>query len=208
MKRLLDILLTLLAAPVVLPVCLIVAVLVARKLGRPVLFTQRRSGRGGRDFTIYKFRSMTNATDADGTLLPAEQRLTRFGRLLRATSLDELPQLLNVLLGDMSLVGPRPLLPEYNDRYNARQRRRLEVRPGITGLAQVKGRNLISWERKFELDVEYVETRSIWLDLRIIWMTVMLVFRRGAGVEPESGPIMAEFRGSAEGPDSGDGDDR
>lgn len=196
MKRLLDIVLVLLAAPLVVPVCLVVALLVAVKLGRPVLFLQRRAGLDGRTFTIYKFRSMTNAAGDDGELLPAEQRLTRFGRLLRATSLDELPQLLNVLAGDMSLVGPRPLLPEYVERYNARQRRRMDVRPGVTGLAQVKGRNRLSWEQKFELDLEYVENRSLWLDLRIIWLTVMLMLRRGAGVEPEGSAIMPEFRGS------------
>jgi lipopolysaccharide/colanic/teichoic acid biosynthesis glycosyltransferase len=168
---------------------------VALKLGRPVLFTQVRAGRGGRSFTIYKFRSMTDARGPDGELLPAEDRLTPFGRRLRGTSLDELPQLLNVLKGDMALVGPRPLLPEYNGRYDARQRRRLEVRPGVTGWAQVRGRNRLSWEERFELDVEYVERRSLGLDIRIIFMTVGVLLRRGGGVEPEGRAIMEEFRG-------------
>ena len=196
MKRLLDLFLTLLSLPLVLPAGLIVAIMVARKLGRPVLFTQVRAGRHGRPFTIYKFRSMTDARGPDGVPLPAEERLTAFGRALRRTSLDELPQLLNVLKGDMSLVGPRPLLPEYNDRYNDRQKRRLEVRPGVSGLAQVRGRNRLSWEDRFELDVAYVENRSVWLDIRIIFETLMLAVRRGGGVEPEGGAIMPEFRGS------------
>ncbi|WP_417512961.1 sugar transferase [Minwuia sp.] len=199
MKRLFDIVLTLLAAPVILPVCLVTALLVARRLGRPVLFTQQRAGRDGRIFTIFKFRSMTDARHADGVLLPAEDRLTPFGRRLRSTSLDELPQLLNVLRGDMSLVGPRPLLPEYVARYSPEQRRRLDVRPGVTGLAQVLGRNRLSWDEKFALDVAYVDRQSLWLDIRIILMTVGVLLKRGGGVEPEDKAIMEEFRGSDDG---------
>jgi lipopolysaccharide/colanic/teichoic acid biosynthesis glycosyltransferase len=165
------------------------------KLGAPVLFVQRRPGRGGEVFPIYKFRTMTDARDAQGNLLPDGQRLTAFGRWLRRTSLDELPELYNVLRGEMSLVGPRPLLVEYLDRYSPRQARRHEVRPGITGLAQVSGRNAIAWEEKFELDVEYVETMSLAVDLGILARTVWgVVTARGVSAPGEA--TMAVFQGT------------
>ena len=160
------------------PCILIVAILVRLKLGAPILFTQSRPGKNDRVFEIFKFRSMTSETDQHGNLLPDETRLTKFGRFMRATSLDELPGLVNVLKGDMSLVGPRPLLVEYLPRYNARQKRRHEVKPGITGWAQVNGRNAVSWEERFELDVWYVENQSFLLDLKILVMTVGKVVRR------------------------------
>jgi len=196
MKRLLDLILVLLSAPLWVPVGLLTALLVARRLGRPVLFIQTRAGLQGRPFRIYKFRSMTDARDTEGHLLPAEDRLTPFGRKLRQTSLDEIPQLLNVLKGDMSLIGPRPLLPEYNDRYSPEQRRRLEVRPGVSGWAQVKGRNRLSWDERFALDVYYVQNHSLWFDVKIILMTLSLMLKRGGGVEPEGAAIMEEFRGA------------
>ena len=189
MKRFLDILAVLLTAPLWLPVLAIVAVAVRAGMGSPVIFRQRRAGMGGRVFTILKFRTMR---DGDG---PDEERLTSFGRLLRKTSLDELPQLLNVLRGDMSLVGPRPLLVEYLPRYSPEQARRHEVRPGITGWAQVNGRNAISWQRKFELDVWYVDHRSIALDLKILIMTVANVFAR-RGVEGETAATPGPFMGN------------
>jgi sugar transferase EpsL len=161
-----------------LPVQAAVALSVRVVLGRPVLFIQERPGLGGRPFTLYKFRTMGDATDGEGRPLPDEARLGRFGRFLRATSLDELPELVNVLKGDMSLVGPRPLLVEYLDRYTPSQARRHDVRPGITGWAQVNGRNDLPWEEKFVLDVHYVEHRSLRLDLRILAMTATSVVRR------------------------------
>lgn len=194
MKRFLDIALVLLALPVALPLGLLTAALVACRLGRPVLFVQTRAGRNGRPFRICKFRSMTDARGPDGELLPDAERLPPFGRKLRQTSLDELPQLWNVLKGDMSLVGPRPLYVAYNERYDAFQRRRLEVRPGITGLAQVRGRNTLTWKDRFATDVEYVERQSLWLDLKIMAMTVAAILRR-RGVEPADAPVMEEFRG-------------
>ena len=164
------------------------------KLGTPVLFRQQRPGLGGRPFWLLKFRTMTEARDAAGNLLPDAQRLTGFGRFLRATSLDELPELLNVLKGDMSLVGPRPLLMQYLDRYTPEQARRHEVRPGITGWAQVNGRNAITWEEKFKLDVWYVDNWSLWLDIKIIFMTVWKIFKR-EGISQPGQATMEEFRG-------------
>ena len=160
------------------PVMLALAAAIRWRLGSPVLFRQQRPGRGGQIFTIYKFRTMTDARDADGKLRADSQRLTKFGALLRSTSLDELPELWNVLRGDMSLVGPRPLMIEYLERYSPRQARRHEVRPGITGWAQINGRNALSWEQKLALDVKYVENQSFWLDLKILFSTVEKVFRR------------------------------
>lgn len=176
---------------------IIVAILVKKKLGSPVLFKQQRSGLNGKVFMMYKFRSMTDVRDKDGKLLSDEERLPRFGQLLRATSLDEIPEFFNILKGDMSLVGPRPLLVQYLERYNERQARRHEVRPGITGWAQVNGRNAISWEQKFEYDVEYVEKCSFLLDIKIIFMTIKKIFIR-EGISQEGNVTMEEFRGSKE----------
>lgn len=176
-------------------VYIIVAILVKKKLGSPVLFKQQRPGLNGKIFTMYKFRSMTDTKDKDGKLLSDEERLPRFGQLLRATSLDEIPEFFNILKGDMSLVGPRPLLVQYLERYNERQARRHEVRPGITGWAQVNGRNAISWEQKFEYDVEYVEKCSFLLDVKIIFMTIKKIFIR-EGISQEGNVTMEEFRGS------------
>lgn len=181
------------------PVLALTAALIRLTMGRPVLFRQSRAGLGGRVFTLYKFRTMTEERDAEGRLLPDEARLTRIGRLLRRWSLDELPQLFNVLKGDMSLVGPRPLLPEYVSRYNEFQRRRLEVKPGITGWAQVNGRNALSWEQKFELDVWYVDHQSIWLDLKILAMTFWQVLT-GRGINQPGHATMPEFLGEARSP--------
>jgi lipopolysaccharide/colanic/teichoic acid biosynthesis glycosyltransferase/glycosyltransferase involved in cell wall biosynthesis len=189
-KRLADVLLVLATAPMWVPLALVVAALVRARIGRPVLFRQARPGLDGRTFELVKFRTMTGACDAAGRLLPDADRLTRFGRFLRSTSLDELPELWNVLRGDMSLVGPRPLLPQYLARYSARHRRRHDVRPGLTGLAQVSGRNALSWPAKFDLDVEYVERASPWLDARILLATVRSVLRRdgvaAAGPRPRT----------------------
>lgn len=185
MKRLIDVVGAGLLLALAWPLMLVTALVVAVRLGRPVLFTQARVGRHGRIFRIDKFRSMTDARDAAGQLLPDEVRLTPTGRLLRSTSLDELPQLFAILRGDMSLVGPRPLLPEYLPLYSPWHARRHEVPPGLTGWAQVNGRAALAWDDKLDLDVWYVDHRSLWLDLRILAMTAWLVFRRerteGAG---------------------------
>lgn len=177
---------------------LVLAVLVRRRLGGPVLFRQVRPGRGGRPFEMIKFRTMTSERGPDGALLPDARRLTDFGRFLRATSLDELPEIWNVLKGDMSFVGPRPLLVEYLPLYSAREARRHEVRPGITGWAQVNGRNALSWQEKFELDVWYVDHRSLALDLRILRMTARKVFVR-EGISAAGEATMPRFTGSAPG---------
>jgi lipopolysaccharide/colanic/teichoic acid biosynthesis glycosyltransferase len=176
-KRLFDIVIAGLSLVLLAPLMLLTAVSVAALLGRPVLFKQQRPGLHGRPFWLIKFRTMRDARDAQGKALPDAERLTGFGRLLRKTSLDELPELWNVLRGDMSLVGPRPLLMEYLPRYTDEQMRRHEALPGITGWAQVKGRNRLSWEDKFALDVWYVDHRSLWLDIRILAMTLLAVFR-------------------------------
>ncbi|WP_116963015.1 sugar transferase [Fastidiosibacter lacustris] len=177
------------------PIILIVGVLIKVKLGSPIFFKQKRPGKDGKIFTIYKFRTMNNNTDKYGELLADEQRLTKFGKFLRSTSLDELPQLFNVLKGDMSFVGPRALLVEYLPLYSNRQAKRHIVKPGITGWAQVNGRNAISWEDKFELDVWYVENRTFWLDMKILWMTFIKVIRR-TDVNNESHVTMYKFSGS------------
>lgn len=174
---------------------IIVAILVKVKLGSPVIFKQQRPGLNGKIFTMYKFRSMTDAKDKYGKLLSDEERLPRFGQLLRATSLDEIPEFFNVFKGEMSLVGPRPLLIEYLERYNKRQARRHEVRPGITGWAQVNGRNAISWEQKFEYDVEYVDTCSFLLDIKIIFLTIKKIFIR-EGISQEGNVTVEDFMGS------------
>jgi len=191
-KRTFDLLAVLLTAPFWLPVLAVVALLVRTKLGSPVFFRQKRPGRGAVVFEMIKFRTMTDSRDAAGQLLPDAVRLTPFGKFLRAASLDELPELLNVLRGDMSLVGPRPLLVQYLPRYSPRQARRHEVRPGITGLAQVKGRNALSWEEKFEWDVRYVESQSLGLDLKILLLTVKTVVIR-EGISARGDATMPEF---------------
>lgn len=196
-KRAIDLVGASILIVVVLPVMLGVAALVWLFLGRPVIFLQKRAGLHGRTFTIWKFRTMTSATDSRGRLLGDSARLTTFGRLLRKTSLDELPQLFQVLLGDMSLVGPRPLLPEYLDRYTPEQARRHEAKPGITGWCQVRGRNALSWEEKFQLDTWYVDHWSVPLDLSILWQTVLVVLRR-EGVSHGSDATMPEFLGTKE----------
>lgn len=174
----------------------VLALLVRWKLGSPILFRQERPGRNAKPFTVLKFRTMTDARDATGQLRSDAERLTSFGRFLRASSLDELPELLNVLKGDMSLVGPRPLLMQYLDRYTPQQMRRHEVRPGVTGLAQVNGRNAISWERKFEWDVWYVDHLSFWLDLKVLWLTIVKVLRR-QDINQEGQATQSEFMGTA-----------
>lgn len=195
MKRLFDLLLSIgLLLALALPLLFLWA-LVIRKLGSPVLFRQVRPGLHGRPFMMVKFRTMTDERGADGEFLPDAQRLTPFGRFLRATSLDELPELWNVLRGEMSLVGPRPLLMEYLPRYTPEQARRHEVRPGITGWAQVNGRNALSWEERFKLDVWYVDHRSVLLDLRILWLTVRKVLVR-EGIHADGEATMPRFTGS------------
>ncbi|MBQ3603523.1 MAG: sugar transferase [Clostridia bacterium] len=194
-KRAADFLLAL-AALVVLAIPLgLVALLVKTKLGSPVIFKQERPGRNGEIFTLYKFRTMTDERDANGELMPDEVRLTKFGKLMRSLSLDELPELYNILKGDMSFVGPRPLLVKYLPLYNARQSMRHNVRPGLTGLAQVNGRNLITWEEKFEWDVKYVETLSPWLDIKILFRTVLNVLKR-EGISSETSATMEAFTGT------------
>lgn len=196
LKRLFDVLAAATLLLLTLPLLAGVAAAVGIALGAPVLLSQTRPGRNGKPFIFLKFRTMTDDRDASGNLLPDEQRLTPFGRRLRATSLDELPQLLNVLKGDMSLVGPRPLLMEYLPLYSPLQERRHEVRPGITGWAQVNGRNALSWEDKFALDVWYVDNRSFWLDMKILAMTAGRVFS-GSGVSKEGFVTTEKFRGTA-----------
>ena len=192
MRRLIDVLLIFISAPVLLPILLVVTVLVRLRLGSPVFFSQIRAGQFGKPFKMFKFRSMTNECDSSGNLLPDEQRLTRFGKLLRSTSLDEFPSFWNVLKGDMSLVGPRPLLTDYIDYYSSEQARRLDIRPGVTGWAQVNGRNAISWEEKFKYDVWYVDNQSIWLDAKIVWKTLRKVMVRD-GISPKDEVIMPRF---------------
>lgn len=194
MKRLLDCVVAVMALMLLSPLLAVVALLVRYKLGAPVLFRQTRPGRHGRPFEMIKFRTMLDAYDADGDPLPNEARMTPFGKRLRASSLDELPELWNVLVGDMSLVGPRPLLMEYLPLYSPYQARRHEVRPGVTGWAQVNGRNALSWEEKFELDVWYVDNRSLWLDLKILVLTIRKVVVRD-GIAHEGNVAMPRFRG-------------
>lgn len=196
-KRGLDLLISGCALLVLWPVLLVLVVLVRSKLGGPAIFCQERPGKNGRVFRLYKLRTMTDERDEDGRLLPDEQRLTPFGRTLRSLSLDELPELWNIFRGDMSLVGPRPLLVKYLPLYNAQQARRHEVMPGLTGWAQVNGRNLVTWEDKFTMDVWYVDHISFALDLKILWLTVKAVLRR-EGISAESSATMEEFQGSEE----------
>jgi sugar transferase EpsL len=199
-KRCIDIVCSGLGLVVVFPILVVLALLIGIQMGRPIMFKQMRPGLNGDPFYMYKFRTMTNAKDEQGNPLPDEQRLTRLGKFLRNTSLDELPELFNVLKGDMSLVGPRPLLMQYLDRYTPAQARRHEVKPGITGWAQVNGRNAITWEEKFALDVWYVDNWSLWLDIRILAMTVVKVFKR-EGISAAGEATMPEFMGILKEPD-------
>lgn len=196
-KRPQDFICALLALVILSPVMVVTAFFVKMRLGSPVIFTQQRPGLHGKIFKLYKFRSMTDARDEEGNLLPDEVRLTSFGKKLRSTSLDELPELLNILKGDMSVVGPRPLLVKYLPRYNAHQARRHEVRPGFTGRAQVHGRNAISWEEKFRYDVEYVDHVSFIGDWKIILQTIFIVIHR-EGINSETSVTMDEFFGNIE----------
>jgi len=195
LKRPIDFILSLLAIIVLSPVLLVVALLVRIKLGSPILFKQKRPGLNEKIFTMYKFRTMTDERDEKGELLPNYIRLTRFGRVLRATSLDELPELINILRGDMSIIGPRPLLIEYLPLYNEHQQHRHDVRPGLSGLAQVNGRNTITWEEKFDYDVDYVENISFLLDLKTIVQTFLKVLKR-EGVNSSGTVTMEKFRGT------------
>jgi len=194
--RIFDFILSFFLLLFLFPFLLFIWLLVVYKLGSPAFFIQQRPGLQGKPFKMVKFRTMTRERDSAGNLLPDEDRLTAFGRFLRSSSVDELPELLNVLKGDMSLVGPRPLLMEYLPQYSERQYRRHEVRPGITGWAQVNGRNTLSWEEKFELDVWYVENKSLWLDVKIIFLTVWKVFRRD-GISHGDEATMPRFEGSS-----------
>lgn len=190
-----DFILSLIALIVLSPVIVIIAILVRVKLGSPIIFKQQRPGLNEKIFTMYKFRTMTDERDANGELLPDSERLTKFGKFLRSTSLDELPELFNILKGDMSIVGPRPLLVQYLPLYNDFQRRRHEVRPGLTGLAQVNGRNAIDWEEKFFLDVRYVEKISFFLDLKIIFLTIKKVLVK-EGINSKTSATTEPFKGN------------
>jgi len=196
-KRVIDFALSLIALLVLSPVLLVLTVLGAVKMKGNPFFTQERPGKNEKIFKLIKFRTMTNEKDKDGKLLPDSVRLNAYGRILRSTSLDELPELINILIGDMSIVGPRPLLVRYLPRYNEEQRHRHDVRPGLTGHAQVNGRNAISWEEKFKLDVEYVHNITFLGDVKIIWKTAMSVLKR-EGISSETSATMEEFMGSAE----------
>lgn len=195
-KRPLDLLCGLAAVLVFWWLYLILALLVRVKLGSPVLFAQERPGKDEKIFTLYKFRTMTDARDEHGNLLPDEVRLTRFGKLLRATSLDELPEAFNIIKGDMSVIGPRPLLVRYLPRYSKEQHRRHEVRPGLSGYAQVHGRNAVSWQEKFQMDVAYVDHITFLGDLKIIWDSVMVAFIRRDGISSATSATMEEFMGN------------
>ena len=195
-KRMIDSIFAVIACIILSPILLIVAILVRKKLGSPILFQQARPGKDGKIFYMYKFRSMTNERDENGNLLSDEIRLTAFGKKLRSTSLDELPELFNILKGDMSFIGPRPLLVKYLPLYDERQKHRHDVKPGITGYAQVNGRNAISWEEKFEKDIWYVEHISLWIDIKILFKTVAVVLGR-KGISSETAATMEEFKGTS-----------
>lgn len=196
-KLILDRVIAAIALILVLPVILCLAIAIYCQMGHPVIFIQPRPGQHGCIFNFYKFRTMTNECDAEGNLLPDEKRLTSLGKFLRKTSLDELPQLWNILKGDMSLVGPRPLLVRYLKRYNSQQARRHEVKPGVTGLTQVKGRNSLSWEEKFQLDVWYIDNWSLWLDIKILFLTFFKVLMQ-EGINQEGHATAEEFTGTTE----------
>jgi lipopolysaccharide/colanic/teichoic acid biosynthesis glycosyltransferase len=196
MKRPMDFCLSLAAIIVLSPVFFVLALLIRNKLGHPVLFKQQRPGLNEKVFTLYKFRTMTDQRDEQGALLPDDKRLTKFGKFLRSTSLDELPELVNVVKGDMAVIGPRPLLVQYLPLYNEKQKRRHEVRPGLSGLAQVNGRNAISWEEKFDLDVKYVDTVSFVEDWKIILLTLKKVFKR-EGINANDSTTMELFQGTS-----------
>lgn len=195
LKRLIDVLFSLIALAFLSILLILIAILVKLKLGSPILFKQDRPGKNEKVFSMYKFRTMTNQTDDKGNLLPDEIRLTKFGKFLRSTSLDELPELINILKGDMSFIGPRPLLVEYLDLYNEEQRKRHEVRPGLSGLAQINGRNAISWEEKFILDIDYVNNMSFILDVKIVFLTIKKVIIR-EGITSETAATIEPFKGS------------
>lgn len=203
-KRILDLALTSVGLLLLSPFLLLLAVWVRHAHGSPVLFRQQRPGYRGKPFTVYKFRTMTEARDAQGNLLPDSERLTRLGRFMRSTSLDELPECFNVLRGEMSLVGPRPLLMQYLERYTPQQARRHDMLPGITGWAQINGRNLLSWEDRFRLDVWYIDHWSFWLDIKILALTLWKAIRR-EGINPVGQEIMPEFMGKSPGDASPDG---
>lgn len=196
-KRILDFILSLIALIVLSPVLLVVAILVRIKLGSPIIFKQQRPGKDEKIFTLYKFRTMTDKKDENGNLLSDSERLTKFGKVLRSTSLDELPELVNILKGDMSIVGPRPLLVEYLPLYSEEQKHRHDVRPGLTGLAQVSGRNSLSWEEKFNDDLQYIKHITFFEDMKIIFMTVTKVFKR-EGIAQEGNATMEKFTGNKE----------
>jgi len=195
MKRIFDLILTIPAYFLLSPLMMLIAVIIRLTMGKPIFFRQIRPGFHGKPFTIYKFRTMLNAYDKNGNLLPDKERLTRFGKFLRSTSLDELPELFNILKGEMSIVGPRPLLMQYLERYSPEQARRNEVRPGLTGWAQINGRNAITWEEKFRLDVWYVNNQSFRLDMKIIFMTILKVLKR-EGISQRGQATMEEFMGN------------
>jgi len=194
-KRAVDVVFSIIALVISLPIICLISVLIYLTMGRPIFFKQVRPGLYGKPFVLYKFRTMLDLRDQTGKMLPDERRLTSFGRWLRSTSLDELPVLFNVLKGDMSLVGPRPLLMEYLDRYTPEQARRHEVKPGITGWAQINGRNAISWEKKFDLDVWYVDNWNFLLDFKIIFLTILKVLKHD-GISADGHATMPEFKGS------------
>ncbi|MFI3328891.1 MAG: sugar transferase [bacterium] len=197
LKRLMDFTLSLIAIIILSPIFIIVAILVKIKLGGPIIFKQERPGKNEKIFKIYKFRTMNNKKDEDGNLLPDEVRLTKFGKVLRSTSLDELPGLFNILKGNMSIVGPRPLLVSYLPKYNEEQKKRHNVRPGLTGLAQVNGRNAISWEQKFEYDIEYVNKITFFKDVKIIFKTFLKVVKR-SDINSDTSATMEVFEGTKE----------
>lgn len=192
-KRFLDFLLSFIGIVVLSPVLIVLAVLVRIKLGSPVLFRQERPGRDEKIFTLCKFRTMTDKKDGEGKLLPDSERLTKFGKLLRATSLDELPELFNILKGDMSIIGPRPLLVSYLPYYTEEEKLRHKVRPGLTGLAQVSGRNFIDWDKRMEKDVEYVKNLSFFMDIKVLWMTVMTVLGHSDEVAEDTNAVEGNF---------------
>lgn len=196
-KRILDFTLSLIALIILSPIMLIIAILVRIKLGKPVIFKQKRPGRNEKIFTLYKFRTMIDKKDEEGNLLPDSERLTKFGKFLRSTSLDELPELINIIKGEMSIVGPRPLLVEYLPLYNEEQKHRHDVRPGLTGLAQISGRNSIEWEEKFKEDIEYIKKITLAEDAKIVLKTFVKVFRKD-GINQEGTATMRKFEGTKE----------